>query len=394
MTSIDNFLKEYTSNRTLKSINLRSDEILSSLSNQLTTNVYVTERQANLVVKIISENIKHFSQLTEIIKNPIWDNSFRIIQRFKYLRLVKYSSPERFFIEIGFNHDQNLVKKLGELKNKLSTPLIRIKNNVWQIPYSELDLYHLVELVNSQNSQNFEISPEILEAHGEIFEILKHENKDKIYIDLEPTGNIKTCVSHEVGEIVKTNILLEDRKIRFQYEIFDSFFQKKLEKNLVEKIATRSTPQIFLSSQKHNLTEIISSLHKLNRFPLLVIFDSTPGKSEKNLEILKNALIENNINTGVGIYFRHNNDTNGKPFNEQISQFEYNQPLNNNTTVAGITNLKIPKFLLKLKWQPKSVLVLAQVLNSNRVKLLTNYCDLVIHYQDKKPLKEAIEEIV
>jgi hypothetical protein len=170
MTSIDNFLKEYTSNRILKSINLRSDEILSSLSNQLTTNVYVTERQANLVVKIISENIKHFSQLTEIIKNPIWDNSFRIIQRFKYLRLVKYSSPERFFIEIGFNHDQNLAKKLGELKNKLSTPLIRIKNNVWQIPYSELDLYHLVELVNSQN---FEISPEILEAHGEIFEILK-----------------------------------------------------------------------------------------------------------------------------------------------------------------------------------------------------------------------------
>ena len=76
MTSIDNFLKEYTSNRTLKSINLRSDEILSSLSNQLTTNVYVTERQANLVVKIISENIKHFSQLTEIIKNPIWAHCF------------------------------------------------------------------------------------------------------------------------------------------------------------------------------------------------------------------------------------------------------------------------------------------------------------------------------
>jgi hypothetical protein len=104
--------------------------------------------------------------------------------------------------------------------------------------------------------------------------------------------------------------------------------------------------------------------------------------------------MENNINEGVGIYFRHNNDQNGKPFNEQISQFQYNQPLNNNTVIAGITNLKIPKFLLKLKWQPKSVLVLAQVLGSNRVKLLTDYCDLVIHYQDKKPLKEAIEEIV
>lgn len=391
MTSIDNFLKEYATVRTLKSVSLRDDEVLVSLSKQMAANIYVTERQAELAVKIMKENLKYFPNLTDIVKNPKWENSFRIIQRFKYLHLVKNSASDRFFIEIGFNHNKTFTKKLDELKNKLSAPLTRIKNNVWQIPYSELDLYHLVELVNSQN---FEISPEILEAHREIFEILKQENKDKIYIDQDVSENLKNRVISEVGEIVKSNILLEDRKIGFQYEIFDSFFQKKSEKNLIEKIATRTSSQIFLSSQKHELTEIISSLQELNRFPMLVIFDSTPEKSEKNLKILRNSLIENNVNSGIGIYFRHDNDKNGKPFNEQISQFEYNQPLNNNTAVAGITNLKIPKFLLKLKWQPKSVLVLAQVLGSNRVKLLTDYCDLVIHYQEKKPLKEAIEEIV
>lgn len=391
MTSIDNFLKEYTVTRTLKPINHRDDEILASLSKQMAANIYVTERQADLAIKIIGENIKHLLQLSEIIKNPKWDNSFRIIQRFKYLHLVKNTNPDRFFIEIGFNHTKTFTKKLDELKNKLSTPLTRIKNNVWQIPYSELDLYHLVELVKSQN---FEISPEILEAHREIFEILKQENKDKIYIDIDTSENLKNRVSVEVGEIVNTNILLEDRKIGYQYEIFHSFFQKKSEKNLIEKIATRTGPQIFISSKTHELNDVVSSLQELNRFPMLVIFDSLPEKSEKNLKILRNSLIENNVNEGVGIYFRHNNDQNGKPFNEQISQFQYNQPLNNNTVIAGITNLKIPKFLLKLKWQPKSVLVLAQVLGSNRVKLLTDYCDLVIHYQDKKPLKEAIEEIV
>ena len=391
MTSIDHFLKEYTDTRTLKSINHRDDEILASLSKQMAANIYVTERQADLAIKIIGENIKHLLQLSEIIKNPKWDNSFRIIQRFKYLHLVKNTNPDRFFIEIGFNHTKTFTKKLDELKNKLSIPLTRIKNNVWQIPYSELDLYHLVELVKSQN---FEISPEILEAHREIFEILKQENKDKIYIDIDASENLKNRVSSEVGEIVNTNILLEDRKIGYQYEIFHSFFQKKSEKNLIEKIATRTGSQIFLSSKTHELNDIVSSLQELNRFPMLVIFDSLPEKSEKNLKILRNSLIENNVNEGVGIYFRHNNDQNGKPFNEQISQFQYNQPLNNNTVIAGITNLKIPKFLLKLKWQPKSVLVLAQVLGSNRVKLLTDYCDLVIHYQDKKPLKEAIEEIV
>lgn len=391
MTSIDHFLKEYTDTRTLKSINHRDDEILASLSKQMAANIYVTERQADLAIKIIGENIKHLLQLSEIIKNPKWDNSFRIIQRFKYLHLVKNTNPDRFFIEIGFNHTKTFTKKLDELKNKLSTPLTRTKNNVWQIPYSELDLYHLVELVKSQN---FEISPEILEAHQEIFEILKQENKDKIYIDIDTSENLKNRVSVEVGEIVNTNILLEDRKIGYQYEIFDSFFQKKSEKNLIEKIATRTDPQIFISSKTHELNDVVSSLQELNRFPMLVIFDSLPEKSEKNLKILRNSLIENNVNEGVGIYFRHDNDQNGKPFNEQISQFQYNQPLNNNTVIAGITNLKIPKFLLKLKWQPKSVLVLAQVLGSNRVKLLTDYCDLVIHYQDKKPLKEAIEEIV
>jgi len=391
MTSIDNFLKEYTVTRTLKPINHRDDEILASLSKQMAANIYVTERQADLAIKIIGENIKHLLQLSEIIKNPKWDNSFRIIQRFKYLHLVKNTNPDRFFIEIGFNHTKTFTKKLEELKNKLSTPLTRIKNNVWQIPYSELDLYHLVELVKSQN---FEISPEILEAQREIFEILKQENKDKVYIDIDASENLKNRVSSEVGEIVNNNILLEDRKIGYQYEIFDSFFQKKSEKNLIEKIATRTGPQIFISSKTHELNDIVSSLQELNRFPMLVIFDSLPEKSEKNLKILRNSLMENNINEGVGIYFRHNNDQNGKPFNEQISQFQYNQPLNNNTVIAGITNLKIPKFLLKLKWQPKSVLVLAQVLGSNRVKLLTDYCDLVIHYQDKKPLKEAIEEIV
>jgi hypothetical protein len=391
MTSIDNFLKEYAAVRTLKSVALRDDEVLVSLSKQMAANIYVTERQAELAVKIIKENIKYFPQLTELIKNPKWENSFRIIQRFKYLHLVKNSASDRFFIEIGFNHNKTFTKKLDEIKNKLSTPLIRIKNNVWQIPYSELDLYHLVEVVNSQN---FEISPEILEAHRAIFEILKQENKDKIYIDQDVSENLKNRVLTEVGEINKNNILLEDRKIGFQYEIFDSFFQKKSEKNLIEKIATRTSSQIFLSSQKHELSEIISSLQELNRFPMLVIFDSTPEKSEKNLKILRNSLIENNVDNDIGIYFRHDNDKNGKPFNEQISQFAYNQPLNNNTAVAGITNLKIPKFLLKLKWQPKSVLVLAQVLGSNRVKLLTDYCDLVIHYQDRKPLKEAIEEIV
>ena len=109
---------------------------------------------------------------------------------------------------------------------------------------------------------------------------------------------------------------------------------------------------------------------------------------------MSSALEQNNLTTNVGIYFRHDNTEIGKPFNEFVAQKTYNKPLNNLTEIVGITNQKIPKFLLKSKWQPKSVIILCQTLGSNRVNLYTEYCDLVIYYQDKKPFKSSIEEIV
>lgn len=392
MNTIDQTIKEYSQKRSLRDTNQRNDEILNSLSKQLNANVYLTQRQADLALKILNENRTHFSITDDILENPVWEKQFRIIEIFKYLHLVKPQGQDRYFLEIGFNHNKTLTKQLDELRKKsLLNPLLRIKNNVWQVIYTEKDLYSLVRLVARYD---FDISPEILEAYQEISEILKNSKQEQIHIDLNCQEYLKNSVVNEIGNLEKTNILLEDRKIRFQYQIFDSFFQKKTDCTLEEKIALRKEQKIYIPPSEISLSEIIGALQKLQRLPLLIIFDNHHEKSMKILENLHRAVTDNNINDPIGIYFRHNNDENGKPFNELVNQMAYNQPLNNNTAIVGITNLKIPKFLLKMKWMPKSVIVMSSVFSANRVNLYTQSCDLVIFHQDKKPLRETVEEIV
>jgi hypothetical protein len=390
--AIDQILNEYSQKRTLREINRRNDEILNSLSKQIAYNVYLTKRQADLALKIFKDNHQHFPSLHGLLENPVWSREFRTIEYFKYLHLVKPPTQDRYLLELGFNHNKSLSKKLDELKKRsLTNPLIRIKNNVWQIVYCEKDLHSLVNLVSGHN---FDISPEILEVYQEIDNILKTPNHDQIYIDVNGSEYLKNSVLNDIGTLDKTNILLEDRKIKFQYEIFDSFFQKTPAVSLEEKIAVRTDSQVYISPTNFSLTEIVSALQKLQRFPALIVFDNNAEKSMKILEKLNTALTVNNITDPVGIYFRHDNDKEGKPLNEMVSQMAYNKPLNNNTAIVGITNWKIPKFLLKMQWRPRSVIVMSSVFGSNRVNLYTKSCDLVIFHQDKKPLTEAMKEIV
>jgi hypothetical protein len=390
--AIDQILNEYSQKRTLREINRRNDEILNSLSKQIAYNVYLTQRQADLALKIFKDNHQHFPTLHGLLENPVWSREFRTIEYFKYLHLIKPPTQDRYLLELGFNHNKSLSKKLDELKKRsLTNPLIRIKNNVWQIVYCEKDLHSLVNLVSGHN---FDISPEILEVYQEIDNILKTPNHDQIYIDVNGSEYLKNSVLNDIGTLDKTNILLEDRKIKFQYEIFDSFFQKTPAVSLEEKIAVRTDSQVYISPTNFSLTEIVSALQKLQRFPALIVFDNNAEKSMKILEKLNTALTVNNITDPVGIYFRHDNDKEGKPLNEMVSQMAYNKPLNNNTAIVGITNWKIPKFLLKMQWRPRSVIVMSSVFGSNRVNLYTKSCDLVIFHQDKKPLTEAMKEIV
>lgn len=392
MMSLDQILQDYKISRPLQSLDFRADEILTSLSNQLGEGTYLTERQAILAVNLLTKNIGHLSIDQTLLESPQWIKPFRILNKPQYVKFVQNNDTNKIFVEIAYSAHKKSLKKFEDLRKKLiAYAVTKIKKSVWQVPYNETILY---DIVTFALEEKITIDPKISEIFEKIQEIRTGKNDNLFFIEHASNDNLLKKVKEEVGDIISNNILLEDRKIAFQYQIFDSFFEKKLEKTLSEKIATRKKSTIYLSKTNYKLEQIINSLNELQRFPCLIIFDASPEKSSKNLEILSSALEHNNLTTNVGIYFRHDNTEIGKPFNELVAQKAYNKPLNNLTDIVGITNVKIPKFLLKMKWQPKSVIVLCQTLGSNRVNLFAEYCDLVIYYQDKKPLKTSIEEIV
>jgi len=392
MLTLDKFIKNYKNCRPLQLFDVRADEILASLSGQLESGLYLTERQAILAVDLLTKNRNKLTIDEKLLTSPQWDKPFRIINRPQHVKFITGSDPNKVYIEIAYRPDKKSSKKFEDLRKKLITqPVIKIKKSIWQVAYTENILYDIVEFAMDEK---IIIDPKIMEIFEQIHQIKMAGDDDLIYIEKTTNDHLLKKVIDEVGTIDSRNLLLEDRKIAFQYKISDSFYEKKTEKTLIEKIATRKKTRIFLSKTIYQLDQIINTITKLKRLPLLVIFDSTPEKSLKNLKLLSAALEENNLTDNVGIYFRYENSEIGKPFNEFIAQKAYNKQLNNLTEVVGITNVKIPKFLFKNKWQPKSVLILCQTLGSNRVNLYTAYCDLVIYYQDKKPFSTSVEEIV
>jgi hypothetical protein len=134
---------------------------------------------------------------------------------------------------------------------------------------------------------------------------------------------------------------------------------------------------------------VISSLIELRRTPILIVFPNWDADTVyKNMVVLDTALRENKVNNSVGMYFRMDNQGVGKEFNQLISNNKYNVQLNDDTVVVGIQASKIPKFLLKNKWNPMSVIVLDAIRN-NKSMVYANCCDLIISYTSTKPVLDS-----
>ena len=148
---------------------------------------------------------------------------------------------------------------------------------------------------------------------------------------------------------------------------------------------------MWIDSSQTALDEVVGALGALDRLPLLVIFNGHESKEcLKNLEKLAISLKNYGVNSGVGIYFRFDNVTDqNKNFNNLINQLGYNSQLSDSTLVAGIANNKLPKFLLKSKWYPKSVISFSNNFKSNKTSVYCDAVDLIVYYNEKRPLGGA-----
>lgn len=390
MTTIDNLLIELGQQiKQLDSLISKKDKkILISLSKQLSNNVFLTENQANLLKKILQENVASlktvFLTLESTLMDNKWSKEFRIIKKVKKI----YIDPEnRSHIILEFNFNHRLKEKMSKILPSLEGQIVN-KGTKYLFLATETNID---AVIGAFIKENFDIEENILNFYQEIQKI--HKSSTQPFEIFSTTyEKLKNCVAKEIGQIEKDNILLlHDRKIQFQYEIYE-----KIEGNTLEnRIAQRTSNKIYINPANVNFVDLVNSLMTLRRLPLMVIFEGYDSKRDvESLKMLEKSLKFHNMEKNVGIYFRYDNGLEICEFNKLIATLNYNNLLSEHTDVVGISNSKLPKFMLKSNWKPKSVISFTNSFRSNKTSVYCNDVDCIIYYTDVKPLDEKIHELL
>ena len=362
--------------------------ILISLSGQLDQGSFLTENQANLLVKILTENVKSIEasgiELTESLTYPTWSHPFRIIEKIRKIYLDQ-NHPDLIFVE--FTHDKRLRTKLISLNGKLSGSVNSLTSKIHTVTFCEKNI-HL--LLREFAGDKFTIDDKISVFDQEIRKILKDKTNPYNVFQLK-NENLKKIIEDEIGPITHDNLLLlHDRKFRYQYQISE----KITEKSLTTDIAQRTSPRIFIDNKKVSLEAVIKSIKELHRFPVLLVFDGHVSKNDKkSLDLVANAIAANDISDQVGIYFRFNRPADDFNFNATIGELKYNKNLSSETMIAGIANNKIPKFLVDSNWKPNSIISFTTNFKNNKSYVYFSDVDLSIYYSEKQPLGGNIDAV-
>ncbi len=366
----------------------KDKRILLSLSRQLSSGVFLTENQGNLLVKILKENLivfqSIFPQIDDLMLSPQWSKDFRILQKYKKI-YINPEFPTTFVVEFSFN--ARLKEKMVKISSSIKGIMVT-KGSKFVIPLNE---FNIQLVVSTFGRENFSIDEKIMDFFKEIEEIKEHMvNPFNIFsTDQE---KIKKSVITDIKDISIDNLLLlQDRKLRYQYEISEPL----AENSLVDKIANRPHRKIHLNSNTINLNDVFDSLLHLHRFPILVVFDGHSSlKDRKTLKLLENSIAFKNLGQNIGIYFRYDKENDRDLFNYELSTLGYNKNLTSATTIAGISNSKLPKFMLKTDWKPQAVISFTNSFRSNKTSVYCADIDLIIYYTPSQPLSENIYAIM
>lgn len=372
-----------------KSIPKKDLRIIVSLKKQVQQHTFLTENQSKLLLKIFKENLKPLVLVNpdaeEILKNNLWSQAFRVIEK---IRKIYRDPANADSLIIEFNFDKRLKDIVSNLNKTVDGAVVAVGSRCYAVSFTEKNIN---AVLTAFSKEKFEIEQKILDFYADIKKILDaKENPFDIFNLKDP--KLKTIIEEEVGTIDRTNLnLLQDRKFRYQYQISE----KNHGDDLTTMIANRQSTKIFINSAEHNLISVMSSLKDLHRFPVLVIFEGHDAKNNKKyLDFMAEAAAHNNVDDQVGIYFRFEKATDTEGFNSTISTLSYNKMLSEKTSIAGIANNKLPKFMVKSGWKPMTVISFTNTFRNNKSAVYTNDVDLVIYYGDKQPLHGGINAIM
>ncbi len=359
---------------------------LRDIAKQITDGKFLTKKQAELVVSKLQEiSISDYEdyifskvpelriELKEVLTHNCWSRPFT---RMKHNRTMTLDD-DKIIINFTFCSKIKTILKNVFIPSELKEI---VNGELYHVSLTEINI---VLAIKSLKPFKFKVQPELTNYYKTLTSMCEVETKKQFYFPMD-NENFKREFYNDVGDDYD-DLIIKDRRSRYQY-FTDISLQHD---SLAAIIADRTTNYMWLDNKIYSLTDILSALIKLKRFPLLFVFNNKMTNCyHQILTDIKTSLNEIGITNNIGVYFRlPNNNENKKLFNKIIAENQYNSFLDETTQVAMIENDKLPKFILGNVWNPKSVIMIENDLRNNKVYTYAANCDLIISYSDSIPLK-------
>jgi hypothetical protein len=378
MTTVDSFLidldntKTYTTNSMIPK---RDRRILGSLARQLRSGTFLTKNQADLIIKILTENKDQLDLSSINIESPLWTKEFRVIDQIKRMFI------DNNYIVVDFTFSKRIKELITGLNKTIDGQLLSNSPKQYLIPLTERNVYLTI---NALKKERFEVSETLLSFYKEISEILKSGSNPYEFVSIS-NDKLMSKLAEEAN--IADVMHLVDRRHRYQY-----LLDADTGNSLVGKLAGRPSTKVYINSSIVSLSEVCTALEQLNRFPVLFIFNQYEGKElVQEIDELK-TIAENK---SVGVYFRlDNSSSTGIEFNTKVKEYGFNARLDATTNVAGLTNNHFPKFIFKSGWYPRTVISFTNNFKNNKTSAFCDAVDLIIYYNKAAPAGGNVHEIL
>lgn len=384
----------------------RDKKILQSIGSKTFKGVGLTDKQLAVIKKILLTNyVQQFSdrgidliKSLEQLRGPLREldrSTFIKIEKVKDIpELNQVYNKGNFGIELKvivlrFPFNMSYARLINDIKKKFRYDDRYFNyNNHYLFPYEEKYVYHLIDKFKDKIK---DIDPELLEVYKKLCEINEHPDQHipGIY-DYQIRNVPNEYINHlhnNIGIPSKENLYLyQDRRQALALEFMNnSAVQESLGKIdiLSQKIALRKTFIININKNKWTLDQVIGSLNQLLRFPLLVVLNEKTALNDYHEIYSRLKLMF--LNSQHSVMFRlPNHGDNNIEFNQRIAEDRTNNLIDENTKVVYISHKRVPKPLIKSKWQARAAISLRSEREHNQVQNFLQQYDLIIQYDNEE----------
>jgi hypothetical protein len=373
----------------------RDKRTLQSLHTAMLSDLYITEKQGNLLLQILSTPtysdflIQSADDYKLYLNDPQWQNKFRVLPDVKKIYHIPAGS-DRINIDLLKENYTGVIAIDFTFSSIIRNDLKQFSDILWQVKsgslyYADFTEANIVTLLDAMAPYNFEVEPELRDYYNTIRLWDKQDFKDMYDVHKLEHTRFQTLISKDLESNDPTIIV--DRRLRYQYS---TTVECQTTNELTKQIATREKSKVWIDSNTYSISDVVASLVELQRFPLLVVFEqSTDFTTITQFNELSQALTDHSITDNIGFHFRLDNTPDGKMFNDAIGKRQYNSVLNNDTKVAAVLGGKLPKFFLKEQWRPMSVLCIKNTLRHSKTAVYATSSDLIISYTPVEPIIET-----